>query len=122
MMRAVYTELMAQPHPSCCLIYVSMLATPVEERGVCDYPSYSTASTAGQPPSNVTGLPCRPGRFAAFVSVAAFANAGMTSEPGSLEAFNEEIGLLSVVTVLALAGNVLYPVLLRLSLQAHCVL
>ena len=102
-----------------CFIYVSVLATPVEERGVCDYPSYSTASTAGQPPSNVTGLPCRPGRFAAFVSVAAFANAGMTSEPGSLEAFNEEIGLLSVVTVLALAGNVLYPVLLRLSLQAY---
>jgi len=42
----------------------------------------------------------------------------MTTEPGSLESFNENVLMLWVIAVLVLAGSLLCPALLRCDLAA----
>ena len=53
--------------------FLQVASSPPEARGVCSYPRFSTLD--GQPAPNATELPCQPGQLAAFVSIAAFANA-----------------------------------------------
>ena len=74
------------------------------ERGSC---SYADAVNQAEPrPCNVAGN-------AAFLTISAFNNAGFSIEPSSLMAYVSRGGVLTVVALLALAGNLMSPLVIR---------
>ena len=74
------------------------------ERGSC---SYADAVNQAEPrPCNVAGN-------AAFLTISAFNNAGFSIEPSSLMAYVSRGGVLTVLALLALAGNLMSPLVIR---------
>ena len=74
------------------------------ERGSC---SYADAVNQAEPrPCNVAGN-------AAFLTISAFNNAGFSIEPSSLMAYVSRGGVLTVLALLALAGNSMSPLVIR---------
>ena len=74
------------------------------ERGSCSY--VDAANQAEPRPCNVAG-------HAAFLTISAFNNCGFALEPSSLMAYVSRGGVLTVIALLGLAGNLMSPLIIR---------